>query len=52
MTDYGFPRGKTIDAAGGPVLRGVGLVFGLIVIFILLFASMAQVPTDPPVPDS
>ena len=43
MTDYGFPRGKTIDAAGGPVLRGVGLVFGLIVIFILLFASMAQV---------
>ena len=43
MTDYGFPRGKVIDAGGGSLLRGLGAIVVAVFVAILLFASIAQV---------
>lgn len=45
MTDYGFPKGRVINGAGGSgMLRGAaGMLAILFVLFILIFASMAQV---------
>src|SRR5919109_2253019 len=30
MTDYGFPRGRVIDASSGSVIRGVGVLIGVV----------------------
>jgi regulator of protease activity HflC (stomatin/prohibitin superfamily) len=43
MTDFGFQRGKVIDAGGGSVIRGVGVIVLGIFVLILVFASVAQV---------
>ena len=43
MADYGFSRGKVIDAGGGSFVRGAGLIAGAVVLAILVFASIAQV---------
>ena len=43
MTDYGFSRGRVIDAGGGSFVRGAGLIAGAVVLAILVFASIAQV---------
>jgi prohibitin 1 len=43
MADYGFSRGKVIDAGGGSFVRGAGLIAGAVVLAILVFASVAQV---------
>ena len=43
MTDYGFPRGRVIDAGGGSFIRGVVAIVAGIFLLILVFASIAQV---------
>jgi prohibitin 1 len=43
MTDYGFPRGRVIDAGGGNFIRGVVAIVAGIFLLILVFASIAQV---------
>lgn len=44
MTNYRFPEGKVINGLGGSaMLRGAAGLLSIFVVFILLFASMAQV---------
>ncbi len=43
MTDYGFAKGKTIDAGGAPIIRGFLVVVVLVLFFILMISSSAQV---------
>jgi regulator of protease activity HflC (stomatin/prohibitin superfamily) len=43
MSDYGFPRGKVIDAGGGSLIRGAAVLVGVILLAILLFASITQI---------
>lgn len=43
MTDYGFPRGKVIDASSGSFIKGVGVLIGVVVLAILVFASLTQI---------
>lgn len=43
MTDFGFQRGKVIDAGGGSVIRGLGVIVLAAFVLILVFASIAQI---------
>lgn len=43
MSDYGFPRGKVIDASGGSVIKGAAVLIGVVFLAILVFASIAQI---------
>ena len=43
MTDYGFPRGRVIDAGGRSVVRGGAAIAGAVLLLILLFAAIAQI---------
>jgi regulator of protease activity HflC (stomatin/prohibitin superfamily) len=43
MADYGFSRGRVIDAGGGSFMRGVAVIAGALILVILVFASIAQV---------
>ena len=43
MTDFGFQRGKVIDAGGGSLVRGLGVLVLGIFLVILVFASIAQI---------
>src|SRR5262245_5512624 len=43
MSDYGFPRGKVIDASSGSFIKGAAAIFGVIVLALLVFASLTQI---------
>jgi regulator of protease activity HflC (stomatin/prohibitin superfamily) len=43
MSDYGFTRGKVIDAGGGSLIRGLGAIVLGIFLLIVVFASIAQI---------
>jgi prohibitin 1 len=43
MSDYGFTRGKVIDAGGGSLIRGAAVLVGALLLAILVFASIAQI---------
>jgi prohibitin 1 len=43
MTDYGFSRGRVIEAGGGSFMRGVGVIAGAVILLLLVLTSMAQV---------
>ncbi|MFB3917883.1 MAG: prohibitin family protein [Terriglobales bacterium] len=44
MAEYGFSKGKVIDVSGGRVLRGAGVVVGIVVLLIAVWMSIAYVP--------
>jgi prohibitin 1 len=43
MSDYGFPRGRVIDASGKSLIGGVAVIVGGLLIAVLLFASLTQI---------
>jgi regulator of protease activity HflC (stomatin/prohibitin superfamily) len=43
MSDYGFSRGRVINAGGGSLIGGVAVIVGGLLLAILLFASVAQI---------
>jgi prohibitin 1 len=43
MSDFGYARGKVVDASGGMVLRVLGAGMAGLLLVILLFASVARV---------
>jgi regulator of protease activity HflC (stomatin/prohibitin superfamily) len=44
MAEYGFTRGPVVNVGGGTALRAVGMMFGIVIAIILLWASVAYVP--------
>lgn len=45
MPDYGFAKSKVIDVGGSSVLRGLGILAGGLFLLIMLWSSVAFVPS-------
>jgi regulator of protease activity HflC (stomatin/prohibitin superfamily) len=43
MSDYGFPRGRVVDASGKSLIGGVAVIIAALLIAILVFASLTQI---------